>query len=129
MSPKLCTRIGLISGAAVGLIVQLLGASSCCGNPPATPTVLMCVLAGLIVSLIAVLLCAVFAGITLQLPVQPMLLLALAIGVPVGVVLGPVACHLPDPGLSIIVCGALGMLIAWLICRFLCRDFRWGGAP
>jgi hypothetical protein len=129
MNPKLCTRIGLVAGSAVGLIVQLVTVSSCCGNPPVTPTLAICILCGLIVALIAVLICAAFAGITLKVPVQPMLLLALAIGIPIGVLLGPLACHLPDPGLSLALCGILGAVIGWLVCLLLCRDTRWRAAP
>lgn len=113
----------------MGLIVQLVTVSYCCGNPHPTPTLAMCILCGLIVTLIAVLICAAFAGITLRAPVQPMLLLAFCIGIPVGVLLGPLACHLPNPGLSLALCGILGAGIGWLVCLLLCRDTRWSAKP
>jgi hypothetical protein len=119
MSTKLCIRFGLVSGAAVGLLLGLLYGKVCC-SPPVPPTVWQLSLDGLIVALIAVLLAAAFACLVLPLPIAQVLILAILIGFVVGMLLGPLAYHIPNPGLALFVCAILGAILGWLICRILC---------
>jgi hypothetical protein len=127
MNTKLCLRLGLIAGGAVGLLVGLLHGTLCCGSPQGPVPLGQLMLAGLIVSLIAVFLAAAFACLVGYLPIQPVFTLALLIGLVVGVLLGPLAYHMTNPGLALFVCGVLGALLGWLICRILCgaRGAKW----
>jgi hypothetical protein len=120
MSIKLCLRLGIVAGGAVGVLVGLLHGTLCCGTPLVPPPIGQLILAGLIVSLIAVFLAAAFACLVSRLPVQPVFTLALLIGIVVGVLLGPLAYQMPNPGLALFVCAVLGALLGWLICRILC---------
>ncbi len=121
MNIKLCWRLGIVAGGAVGLLVGLLHGTLCCGAPPGSPPVGQLMLNGLFVALIAVFLAAAFTCLVNHLPVKPVFTLALLIGIVVGVLLGPVAYHIPNPGLALFVCAVLGALLGWLICRILCR--------
>jgi len=129
MGTQFCERFGLISGGAVGLLVQLIGVDACCANPPPVLTIAQCSLAGVIVALVVLFFATLFACAVSKLPVWPVVLLALLIGILVGVLLGPVAYHLPVPGTGMFVCGILGALLGWLVCRVLCRDAKWTVSP
>jgi hypothetical protein len=122
MNMKLCTRLGLVSGGAVGTLLSLLNPLVCCaGGGPYTPTIAQLSADGLVVSIIASALSAAFACLVLGRIVGLVLLLALVIGVVVGVLLGPIAYHIPNPGLALVLCGFLGAIIGWLICLLICR--------
>lgn len=123
MSTRLCIRLGLVTGGAVGVLVGLLHGFVCC-TPPHPPTWGQLALDGLIVSLIAAMLSAAFAWLVTHLPAQPVFILALLIGILVGVLLGPVAYHIPHPWLALLVCAILGALLGWIVCRILCRGAR-----
>jgi len=123
MSSSFCTKLGLVTGGAVGVLVGLLHGFVCC-TPPQPPTWGQLALDGLIVSLIAALLSAVFACLVTHLPAQPVFTLALLIGILVGVLLGPLAYHIPHPWLALLVCGILGDLLGWIVCRLLCGGAR-----
>ena len=129
MGTRFCERFGLVAGAAVGFVLQMARVYSCCGNPPPVLSVAQCSLAGIIVALAALFLAAIFAGIVSKLSVWPVVLLALIVGVFVGAVLGPIAYHLPVPGAALFICGILGALLGWLICRLICRDAKWVVSP
>ena len=129
MGTRFCERLGLISGSAVGFLLQMTSVDACCGNLPPVLSVTQCSLAGMIVAFIVLFFAICFAGVVCKLPVGPVLLLAVIIGVVTGVVLGPFGYHLPVPGSALFVCGILGALFAWLICRVLCRDAKWVVAP
>jgi len=125
MGTRFCERLGLISGAAVGFVLQMASVDACCGNQPPVLSVAQCSLAGVIIALLVLFFALCFAGVVCKLPVGPVVLLALIIVVVVGVILGPVGFHLPVPGSALFVCGILGALLGWLICRVLCRDAKW----
>lgn len=129
MGTRLCERFGLISGGAVGFLVQMIGVDSCCGNPPPALTVAQCSLAGLIVALIVLFFATLFACVVSKLPILPLAELALIIGIVVGVLLGPIAYHLPVPGSALFICAILGALLGWITCRILCRDAKWTVLP
>jgi hypothetical protein len=126
MRTKLCIRLGLIGGGAVGLLLGLLHGLACC-NPPTPPTTGQLMLDGLLVALIAVFIAAGLACLIRHLPVAPVFTLALLIAIVVGVLLGPLAYNLPNPGLALFVCALIGALLGWIICFILCRgrDVRW----
>jgi xanthosine utilization system XapX-like protein len=128
MATKLCGRFGIVAGGSVGLLVGLLHGLVCCGSSPVPPTIGQLSLDGLIVSLIFVFLAAAFVCLVKHLPLTPVFTLALLIGIVVGVLMGPLAYHIPNPGLSLIVCAILGALVGRLICRILCgmRGINWG---
>src|SRR5271154_3843760 len=103
MNIRICTRMGLIAGGFVGVLVSLVHSeSNCCGTPVFPPTFARLALDGLVVALIAV------------------FLLALYIGVVTGVLLGWLAYHIHNPGLALVVCAYLGAFLGWLVCRILC---------
>ena len=121
MSTKICIRLGLVAGGFVGALLSLTHASTaCCGAPVFPPTFGRLALDGLIVALIAVFLAAAFTCLVTHLPIKPVFLLALYIGIVTGVLLGPLAYHIHNPGLALIVCAYLGAFLGWLICRILC---------
>jgi hypothetical protein len=109
----------------VGFLLQMASVDDCCGNAPPSLNVVECSLAGVMVALIVLFFTIGFAGTVSKLSVWPVVLLALIIAVIVGVVLGPIGYHLPVPGLALFVCGLLGALLGWLVCRILCRDAKW----
>ena len=121
MNIKVCTRMGLIAGGFVGVLVSLVHSqSNCCGTPVFPATFARLALDGLVVALIAVFLSAAFICLVNHLPVKPIFLLALYIGVVTGVLLGWLAYHIHNPGLALVVCAYLGAILGWLICRILC---------
>lgn len=124
MGTRLCERFGLVSGGAVGLVLQTTALHGCCGNPPLALTVIQCSLIGLAVALIVLFFAMLFACIAAKLPAVPVAKLVLIVGIVVGVALGPIAYHLPLPGSALFLCGLLGALLGWLICRLLCRDAK-----
>jgi hypothetical protein len=126
MSTKLCLRLGLTGGGAVGLLLGLLHGTTCC-NPPTPPTTGQLMLGGVLVAVIAELIAAALACLILRLPLAPVFTLALLISIVVGVLLGPLAYYLPNPGLALFICALIGALLGWIICLILCgrRDVRW----
>lgn len=123
MNIKICTRLGLVAGGYVGVILSLSHASTtCCGTPALPPTFARLMMDGLVVALIAVFIAAAFTILTTHLPAQPVCLLALYIGIVTGILLGPLAFHIHNPGLALVVCAYLGAFLGWLICRILCRS-------
>jgi hypothetical protein len=124
---KLCLRLGVVAGGSVGLLVGLLHGFVCC-SPPVPPTFGNLVLYGLIAALIAAFIAAALACLIKRLPVLPVFWLAFLIAIVVGVLLGPLAYHIPNPGLALFICAVLGGLLGWLICLLLCgkRGQKWG---
>ena len=124
---KLCLRLGVVAGGSVGLLVGLLHGFVCC-SPPVPPTFGNLVLYGFIAALIAVFIAAAFACLIKRLPVLPVFWLAFLIAIVVGVLLGPLAYHIPNPGLALFICAVLGGLLGWLLCLLLCgkRGQKWG---
>jgi hypothetical protein len=119
MSARLCVRLGLVAGAAVGLLVGLLN-GLVGGTPPLPPTVGDLVLMGLAGAFVAVLPAAAFAALVMRLPAGPVLLVATLVALAAGTLLGPLAYHLPGGALAMVVCGWLGGLLGWLLCRLVC---------
>ncbi len=120
MSGKLCIWFGFVSGAWVGLALGILRSVDLTGTPNWLPLSLD----GLLVALITLLIAGTLACLVSRLSPLPVFVLALLIATPVGLLLGPLAYHLPHPFLSLVVCGILGLLIGWVICRLVCRDAR-----
>lgn len=123
MNTRICTRMGLIAGGFVGVLVSLVHTqSNCCGTPVFPATFARLAVDGLFVALIATFLTAAFICLVNHLPVKPVFLLALYIGVVTGVLLGWLAYHIHNPGLALVVCAYLGAALGSLICRILCGD-------
>jgi len=121
MSTQLCSRLGLIAGAFVGVLLSLLNAyTACCGVPVFPPTFGRLALDGLIVALLTLFLAAAFICLVTHLPIKPVFVLAFFIAFVTGILLGPLAYHIHNPGLALIVCAVLGALLGWLMCRLLC---------
>jgi hypothetical protein len=128
MSTKLCVKIGAIAGGWVGLLINLLRGFVCCTTPQPPPTLIELSGDGVLVALIVSILVAAFICLVGRRSLKPVFALALLIGVVVGAILGPVAYHLFNPGLSVFVCAILGAVLGWLICLILCapRETAWG---
>jgi hypothetical protein len=123
MNNRICTRLGLIAGGFVGLLLSLTyAAASCCGVPTFPPTFGRLALDGLVVALITVFLAAAFTCLVTHLPGKPVFLLALYIGIVTGVLLGPLGYHIHNAGLALFICAYLGAFLGWLICRLLCSN-------
>ncbi len=121
MNNRICTRMGLIAGGFVGVLVSLVNSeSNCCGTPAFPATFARLALDGLIVASIAVFLSAAFICLVTHLPAKPVFLLALYIGIVTGMLLGWLAYHIHNPGLALVMCAYLGAFLGWLICRILC---------
>jgi len=121
MSIKICWLLGLIAGAVTGVLMSLTNAATaCCGTPVFPPTFGRLALDGIIVALIAVFIAAALTVVLTHLPAQPVFLLALFIGIVTGVLVGPLAYHIHNPGVAMIVGAILGAFLGWLICRLLC---------
>jgi MFS family permease len=119
MNRRLCIRLGLVTGGAVGALVGLLHGFECC-TPPHPPTWAQLALDGLVVALIAGLISAAFAWLVTHFPAQPVFVLAFLISIVVGVLLGPLAYHIKWPWLALLLCAILGALLGWLVCRLIC---------
>lgn len=127
MSYRLCVRLGVAAGGVVGLLVAVLRHAD--PPPGVPPTFLLLALAGLIAALLGVFIAAGFACLVDHLPVAPVFTLAFLIGIITGVLLGPLAYHIPNPGISVFVCALLGALLGWLVCRVVCGGARVAGVP
>jgi hypothetical protein len=123
MKNKLCFYLGAAAGGYVGLLVELLHQDSCCVLP-VPPSWARLATAGLMVSIPVVLIGAAFVCLVKHLPIKPVLTLALLVCIVTGVLLGPLAYHLHNPGLSLFVCLVLGALLGWLVCRAVCGGAR-----
>ncbi|MGA2887271.1 MAG: hypothetical protein ABSE51_04415 [Terracidiphilus sp.] len=121
MSIKLCWLLGLIAGAFTGVLMSLTHASTaCCGAPVFPPTFGRLALDGIVVALIAVFIAAALMVLLTHLPAKPVFLLALFVGIVTGLLVGPLAYHIHNPGVAMIVGAILGAILGWLICRLLC---------
>ena len=123
MNYRLCVRLGIAAGGAVGLLVGLLHGVNCC-SPPHPPGVSQLMLAGLIAAFIGVFFAAAFACLVNHLVVSSVFTLAFLIGIFSGLLLGPLAYHLTPPWLAFVICALLGAFLGWLICRIFCTKIR-----
>lgn len=121
MGTKLCVRFGLLEGAAVGLLLNLLKTPPCC-NPvnPAPLTIAQTVLYSLLVAFVMGFALGGLTYIVSRLPLTAVLQLSLLIALAVGLFLGPLAYSLPHPILGMWICAFLGGFLGWLVCRILC---------
>ncbi len=120
---KLCIRLGLVTGGAVGALIGLLYGAVCC-TPPHPPTVGQLAGDGLLVALITAVFCIAFTWLVTRLPLLRLLALTLLIATVNGVLLGPLAYHIPHDWLALLLGALLGALLAallgWLLGRVLC---------
>lgn len=123
MNTKLCIWFGIISGGFVGILMGLLHGVVCC-TPPHPPNWSQLALDGVAVALIAVLIAAGFACLLTHRAIAPVFALALLIGILNGILLGPLAYHLPHPLAALVACALLGLLMGWIVCRFVCSGER-----
>jgi hypothetical protein len=123
MNYKLCVRLGIAAGGAVGALVGLLHGVNCC-SPPHPPSVSQLVLAGIMVALLGVFFAAAIACLVNHIAVSSVFTLALLIAIFSGLLLGPLAYHLTPPWLAFLVCAFLGALLGWLVCRIVCTRFQ-----
>lgn len=114
MGTKLCVRLGLLEGAAVGLLTNLIK------QPPVFLTFAQSVVCGLVVALLMGLISAAIVWLVSRLSIQPVVRLAVFIALLVGLALGPLASGLAHPILSMLICAILGGICGWLVCRILC---------
>jgi hypothetical protein len=117
---KLCSRLGLVTGGAVGLLIGLLHGFVCC-TPPAPPTWSELALDGLLVALIAGIFAAAFARLVTRINSGVIFMLTLIISIFTGVLLGPLAYLIPFPWLAFLLCSLLGAVLGWLVCMVMCR--------
>jgi hypothetical protein len=125
MNARLCVRLGLVLGGAVGALISLLHGLMCC-TPPHPPSWAELARDGILVALITAVPCAAFASLVIRLNLLAVLLLAFVIAIPVGVLLGPPAYHMAQPAVALLVCGLLGALLGWLVCWLFCQRFYRG---
>jgi hypothetical protein len=125
MAIRLCVYMGLITGAWVGLVTAITREIV----PVAFQSWVVIAIYSEVVALITISFCAAFACVVSELAISRILLLAFLVGVPTGLLLGPVAFLAQMPLLALTVCGLLGSIIGWLVCRLVCSNSSAVGLP
>lgn len=126
MWPKLCLRLGGITGAFTGLITGALRVAPCCGTPPHPPFPFSSVfLDGLIVALIVMLLAIAFAVLVTHRPVSELLPIGLLIVVLIAVFVSWPAYAMGNQLVfATLFGGVIGAILGWMICWLLCGRRR-----
>jgi len=121
MHSRICIRLGLIAGAAVGLFINLLHTPVCCGTQ-APLTAVQTIAYGILTALVVNIIAAAFACLLSRRPNTVLITIALVLALLAGASLGPVAYALPHPSVAMFVCAILGALLGFMLCWLLCRE-------
>jgi putative effector of murein hydrolase len=130
MWPKICVRLGGITGLVAGFVTGSLRAAPCCSNPPhpALPVATV-VLGGLVAAVVTMIFAVVYTMLVTHRSLSQLFTAALAITVLVAVLVSEPAYLLGNrPWLAALFGGILGAILGFIACWVLCGR-RSAGIP